>query len=121
MVLVTLVYSPGIGGPFLFDDYRNLSPLGEEGGVSDWPTFRKFVFGNPSGPSGRPVSMLSFLLDAQDWPASSASFKYTNIMIHLLSGLMLCWFASELFQILGITAQRHAWPVGCGAMVVTSV
>ncbi|PCI81896.1 MAG: hypothetical protein COB20_01155 [SAR86 cluster bacterium] len=108
MVLVILVYSPGVSGPFLFDDYKNLDPLGDDGGVSNWPAFRKFVFGNPSGPSGRPVSMLSFLIDAQDWPANTASFKYTNIMIHVLSGLMFCWFASELFQILGITAQRSA-------------
>ena len=52
--------------------------------------------------------MLSFLIDAQDWPANAASFKHTNIMIHVLCGLVLCWLVSELFQILGITAQRSA-------------
>ena len=52
--------------------------------------------------------MLSFLIDAQSWPANIASFKYTNIMIHVLSGLMLCWFVSELMQILGLSAQRSA-------------
>jgi len=105
---VILVYSPGITGPILLDDYSSLTPMGEEGGVSSWSTFNQFVFGNTSGPSGRPVSMLSFLIDAQSWPANIASFKYTNIMIHLLSGLMLCWFVSELMQILGLSAQRGA-------------
>jgi len=52
--------------------------------------------------------MLSFLIDAQSWPANVASFKYTNIMIHVLSGLVLCWFVSELMQILGLSAQRSA-------------
>ncbi|MBL4582421.1 MAG: hypothetical protein JKY29_11430 [Gammaproteobacteria bacterium] len=106
--LVILVYSPGITGPLLFDDYTNLSPVGEDGGVSSWSTFIQFIFGNPSGPSGRPVSMLSFLIDARNWPPNIASFKYTNIMIHVLSGLMLCWFVSELMQILGLSAQRSA-------------
>lgn len=106
--LVVLVYLPGITGPFLFDDYTNLSPIGDDGGVSSWSTFSQFVFGNPSGPTGRPVSMMSFLIDAQNWPPNIASFKYTNIMIHVLSGLMLCWFVNELFQILGLSAQRSA-------------
>lgn len=106
--LVVLVYSPGISGPFLFDDYTNLSPIGDGGGISSWSTFTQFVFGNPSGPTGRPVSMVSFVIDAQSWPPNIASFKYTNIMIHVLSGLMLCWFVNELFQILGLSAQRSA-------------
>jgi protein O-mannosyl-transferase len=108
IALTIAVYSSGISGPLLLDDYRNLSPLGDQGGVSSWSTFRQFVFGNPSGPSGRPVSMLSFLIDTQDWPPNTASLKYTNIMIHLLSGLTLCWFASELFKYLGLTARRSA-------------
>jgi hypothetical protein len=82
--------------------------MGEDGGVSSWSTFRQFVFGNPSGPSGRPVSMLSFLIDARNWPPNIASFKYTNIMIHVLSGLMLCWLVSEMMQILGLSAKRSA-------------
>lgn len=82
--------------------------MGEDGGVSSWSTLQQFVFGNSSGPSGRPVSMASFLIDAQDWPPNIASFKYTNIMIHLLSGLMLCWLVNELMQILGLSAQRSA-------------
>lgn len=106
--VVILIYSPGITGTLLLDDYGSLSPMGEGGGVSNWSTFRQFVFGNSTGPSGRPVSMVSFLIDAQDWPANVAAFKYTNIMIHLLSGLMLCWFVNELMQILGLSAQRSA-------------
>mgnify|MGYP003671000249 CR=1 FL=1 len=95
-------------GPLLFDDYNNLVPLGDDGGVSSWSTFKGFVFGNFSGPTGRPVSMLSFLIDAQDWPPNIAALKYTNILIHVLTGLMLCWLATELFQVLGATRQRSA-------------
>lgn len=106
--VVVLVYSPGISGPFLLDDFTSLMPIGEDGGISSWSTFQQFVFGNSSGPTGRPVSMLSFLIDAQSPVLNTASFKYTNIMIHLLSGLMLCWLVNELLQILGLAAQRSA-------------
>ncbi len=102
------VYWPGVTGPLLFDDYINLSPLGNDGGVSNWSNFKGFVFGNPSGPTGRPVSMLTFLIDAQNWPPNIASFKYTNILIHVLTGNLLCWFAIELFRVLGVAQQRSA-------------
>lgn len=103
-----LVYWPGVTGPLLFDDFINLSPLGDNGGVRNWAAFKDFVFGNPSGPTGRPLSMLSFLIDAQDWPPHIASFKYTNIMIHLLNGLLLCWLSAELFRLLGVEQRRAA-------------
>ena len=52
--------------------------------------------------------MLSFLIDSQSWQLNVASFKYTNIMIHVLNGLMLCWFVCEMLQILGLSVQRSA-------------
>jgi len=106
--VTVLVYLPGLSGPFIFDDYTNLSPLGDDGGVSDWSTLRNFVFGNASGPTGRPISMLSFLIDAQDWPPHIAALKYTNILIHVLTGCLLCWFAFELFQLMGLASERSA-------------
>jgi tetratricopeptide (TPR) repeat protein len=100
------LFMPGIAGPFVLDDFGNLSALGEYGGVVNFDTFRQFVFGNNSGPTGRPVSMLSFLIDARNWPAHPAPFKYTNIMIHLLCGTSLCWLAFLLSERLGL--QRKA-------------
>jgi tetratricopeptide (TPR) repeat protein len=102
------VYYPGLEGPLVLDDFNNLSPLGEFGGVSNLETFQSFVFGNGSGPTGRPVSMLSFLLDAQDWPAETAQFKYTNLMIHLLCGLVFCWLAYLIARSLGADEQSAA-------------
>lgn len=106
--MVLFVYWPGLTGPFVLDDYANLNTLGNNGGVNSLENFISFVFGNTSGPSGRPVSMLSFLIDGQDWPPNIASFKYTNILIHILSGVVLCWLCLTLFQILGLSANRSA-------------
>lgn len=113
--LTAWIYLPGTSGPFILDDFSNLSPLGDYGGITSFDTFRQFVFSNSSGPTGRPVAMMSFLIDAQDWPASIAQFKYTNIMIHLLCGASFCWLAFLLAERLGLS-QRGASQV---ALVVT--
>jgi hypothetical protein len=109
LAFTTWLFLPGTQGPFILDDFSNLSPLGEYGGVANFDTFRHFVFGNISGPTGRPVSMLSFLLDAQDWPAPAEQFKYTNVMIHLLCGLAFCWLAYLLSERMGLSPKGRVW------------
>ncbi|MCH8265293.1 MAG: hypothetical protein IIC10_07825, partial [Proteobacteria bacterium] len=74
LLITTWIYWPGLSGPFLLDDYENLNPLGAGAGVMDLQSMLTFVFGNHSGPSGRPVAMLSFLIDGQNWPPYVASF-----------------------------------------------
>jgi hypothetical protein len=102
LLTVFLVYRPGLSGSFLLDDMVNLQQLGDNGGVDDGQAALNFIFGNRSGPAGRPVSMASFLLDAQDWPASASRFKYTNLMIHLICGLLASWFSLLVFRIAGL-------------------
>lgn len=92
-VLVTVAaifaYWPGLSGPFLLDDFGSVAPLGDYGGVRDWYSFKAFVFGGHAGPTGRPVSLLSFLIDANNWPADAWPFKRTNLVIHLMNGVLL--------------------------------
>ena len=99
------IYQPGISGPLLLDDWANLSVL-ENAPVDDWSGFRSFVFGNASGPTGRPVSMLSFLLDGRSWPIDVASSKQTNILIHLLCALSLLGLAVCVFHSVGVRRPR---------------
>lgn len=81
------LYVPGLAGPFLFDDFPNLEPLGYAGGVTDVQSALRFVFGNSSGPTGRPISMASFLLSDNSWPSNPYYFKQTNLLLHLACGL----------------------------------
>src|SRR3546814_5144176 len=54
------LYSPGLHGPFVFDDWANLPALNGFGdGIHRGLTFWWYVLGNNSGPLGRPLSMLS--------------------------------------------------------------
>lgn len=80
---------PGLSGGFLFDDHVNLPALGEYGGVRDWRTLALYLTSGLGDPIGRPLSLLSFLIDATNWPASPYRFLLTNILLHLLNGMLL--------------------------------
>jgi tetratricopeptide (TPR) repeat protein len=96
--LAAFVYWPGLQGGFLFDDFYNLDKLGQHGGVVDWESLRMFLLSGDSGPAGRPLSLLTFLLDDNDWPSRAPWFKQTNLMIHVLCGLLLCWCTLRLLR-----------------------
>ena len=83
------VYQLGVPGGFLFDDTPNLELLGHHGGVHDIETLRLYLSESTSGPTGRPLAMLSFLIDAQDWPADPEHFKHTSIVLHIINGILL--------------------------------
>lgn len=88
-LLAWLAYAPGLSGGFLFDDLVNLPALGATGPVDDWPTFWRYLTSGTADPTGRPLALLSFLLDARDWPADPAPFLRTNVLLHLLNGALL--------------------------------
>lgn len=110
LLITTYIYWPGIQGGFLFDDYPNLDAMGFLNGVTDWETFRAFVFSGWSGPTGRPISLASFLLDDNTWPSYAPWFKKTNLYIHTLCGLLLCWATLLLARnYKTITEQQAQW------------
>lgn len=96
IALASWAYLPGLHGDFLFDDYINLPALGADGPISHWATFWRYVTSGQADPTGRPLALLSFLLDAHDWPADPHPFKRTNLLLHLLDGALL---ARLLYQL----------------------
>lgn len=101
-----LIYQPGLSGSYLFDDFVNLNALGNMGPVQDWSSFLRYITSGTADPTGRPLTLLSFLLDAQDWPADPSSFKRTNLLLHILNGVLVCWAMVLLGQAIGL-AERH--------------
>jgi len=87
--LTVVAYWPGLNGPFILDDFASIAALGKHGGVVDWQSFKAFVLGGNSGPTGRPISLATFLIDANNWPTDAAPFKRTNLIIHLMIGGLL--------------------------------
>ncbi len=103
------IYSPGLQGGFLFDDYPNLKELGTYGGVTNYETFKNFVLNGISSPIGRPLALASFLLDDNTWPSTAEWFKATNVKIHLLTGLFLAWATLHLMRLFGKEDDTAAW------------
>ncbi|MET4676520.1 tetratricopeptide repeat protein [Luteibacter sp. PvP019] len=88
-LLLAACYLPGLQGNFLFDDGANLPALGAYGPVDNGTTFLRYITSGHADPIGRPLSMLSFLVDARDWPADPYAFKRTNLIIHGVNAILL--------------------------------
>src|SRR5579885_1206362 len=115
VLLCARLYWPGLGGPLIFDDFPQLSPLLvlDPGPQLDW---RGYVTSN-SGLLGRPVAMASFLMNALGSGPDISAWKYTNVMIHLLTGLVLIWLSACLFAARQRGAMRPL-PAWTPALVV---
>lgn len=83
LLLVFVLYWPGIqSGGFYLDDHGNLSVLGQLGGVDSWESLSAYLHSGVSGVTGRPLSLLSFLVDGRDWPTDAQPFLRTNPLSH---------------------------------------
>ena len=105
----SLIYLPGVSGPFLLDDMQNIvknnyvhiSKLDGESLITA-------AFSTQSGPLHRPVSMLTFALNyfAIDGADDPTTFKATNIAIHSLNGLLVYWLCYLIFVRLATIDRR---------------
>ncbi len=109
LIVGWLAYWPGRTGPFLFDDFSNLAPLGDYGQIDTWWKAVAFLTSGFAGPTGRPLALATFLLDARNWPAAPEAFKLTNVAIHLLNGALLAGLCAALARALGLARRPAAW------------
>jgi protein O-mannosyl-transferase len=84
--IIFLSYTPGLTGTFLFDDHPNLHGLDQLRTFSD---VIHWVFAGTSGPTGRPMSLATFLLEQHHWPTAAQPFLRTNILLHLVNTLLV--------------------------------
>lgn len=108
LILCGLLYWPGLHGQLVVDDLPNLKPFGDLGrGLISW---QDVVTDNPSGPLGRPVAMLSFVMDFYLGDGRVFQFKLTNLIIHLLCGFMVFLLARGLFARHGtMQPEARSW------------
>jgi hypothetical protein len=114
LLLAWFVYRPGLHGDFLFDDYANLPALGAYGPVDNAATFWRYITSGSADPTGRPLALLSFLLDARNWPAEPYPFKRTSVLLHLLNGCLLYVLLLQLGKYVGTSdsTRRSAAVLG---------
>ncbi len=101
LVLPTLIYSPGLHGSFLLDDYANIVQ-NEAVHVKDlsFATLHGAATSLISGILGRPVAAISFAFNyyLADDTNNPYGFKLFNVAIHTINGLLIFWFVRLLLQ-----------------------
>ncbi|KZC38824.1 MULTISPECIES: tetratricopeptide repeat protein [Rhodanobacter] len=107
LILTGLAYWHGLFGDFLFDDFTNLPALGASGPIDNWPAFWRYITSGTADPTGRPLTLLTFLLDAHDWPADPFPFKRGNLILHLLNGVLLYALLARLGRLLRHDDRRR--------------
>lgn len=94
--VTVICYWPSLNGPFMFDDVPNLELLGDRGGLNSVDTYVEFISSAKAGPLGRPLSLVSFTLNGQNWPTDARPFRVTNLIIHLVNGLLVFLLARSI-------------------------
>ena len=98
-ILAFLVYMPGLTGDFALDDYTNIVQNAALHVQSlSWDELSRAAFSFQAGPTMRPVSMLSFALNAYFFGPYAESFKVINLVIHLVNGLLVFILLLQLLQ-----------------------
>ena len=100
-IAVTYVYTPGLRGPFVFDDIPNITqnPAIQISSLSPSSLYAAAV-SSPSSALGRPLATLSFAINyliAGD-PTNTFAFKFVNLAIHLINTVLVYWFVLLLLR-----------------------
>ncbi len=90
LILVTAVYSAGLGGGWLFDDYPNIvNNHGVQPAEATVSSLVRAALSSPSSEFKRPLASLSFAANYLASGLDPFGWKLTNLAIHLLNGLLV--------------------------------
>src|SRR6476646_8975907 len=93
-----IAYLPGLSGDFALHYYTNVkdNPAIAIQDLS-WDSLSHAAFSFQAGPAMRPLSMVSFALNAYfTGPDDAGAFKITNLAVHLFNGLLVFWLLFQL-------------------------
>lgn len=90
-LITLLLYWAGLSGVFVLDDTPNLNVINLLPANPQWQDLWFAASTGTAGVLGRPLALLSFLLQYQAWP-DPFQFKLVNLLLHLVNGALLAWF-----------------------------
>jgi len=112
LLLTAVIYWQGLDGPFLLDDYLNI----DQSHVDSFSREEIYyaITHNESGLLGRPVSVLSLVLTGIVHGPDPWGYKYHNLLIHLLNGLLIFWLLVKLLPRLspGTSVEKNLLVAG---------
>jgi hypothetical protein len=97
ILLVGMVYLPGLSGEFIFDDINNIvenSRLHVE--TLTLEGIRQATFSGIASSIGRPLSQLSFWVNYYFTGLDPFYFKLINLIIHILNGILLFYLTLQI-------------------------
>lgn len=107
-VVAVAAYWPGLHGGFFFDDKSSiLQAEGVRLEILSVESLRQAMASGYSGPSGRPISQLSFALNHYFSGFDPLYFKATNLAIHAASSLLAFFLALRLLAAVLPHARRR--------------
>lgn len=100
IALTALVYIPGLGGGFIFDDYPNIvtNPLVHAESLT-WDSLSKAAHAYNPGVYGRPLATVSFAVDYFLGGKDAWQFKLTSVLVHLINALLVFWLLRRLLPL----------------------
>ena len=105
ILLIILLFLPGLQSSFFLDDYHVLSPLAN----IETEGYLHYIFGGLAGPTGRPLAMLSFALQHSSWSEGPFAFKLFNLILHLANGILLFFITRYLLDRLQLEEKAKYW------------
>jgi protein O-mannosyl-transferase len=114
LLLTAVVYWSGLRGAFALDDGVNI--IYPYAYVQDptWEAVSYVVTHNGSGVLGRSVSVISFILTGLQYGLDPWGYKYHNLLLHLLNGVLLFYLLQQILPLLDrrLEQKRALWIAG---------
>lgn len=118
LLFTAVLYLPGLRGGYEFDDFPNIvDNAALHVTTLDAAAWQEAMWASPSSDLQRPLASLSFALNHYISGLSPAPMKATNLLLHLLNGLLLFlllrrlahWHASRSSAIPNMSSGRSDW------------
>lgn len=111
-LFVALVYWPGRGGGYVFDDFPNIvDNVALHVTTLDWHAWVAALFSSEAGTLQRPLAMLSFAINHYFTGLDPMPMKLTNIAIHALNACLVLGLVRRLLALAlpQADATRREW------------
>jgi len=106
--ITAAVYWPGMYGGFLFDDYPNIvDNPGVQPSTASLSSLTRAALSSPASDFKRPLASLSFAANYLATGLDPFWMKLTNLIIHLLNGLLVFFLAKALLMTEGLYGIRQ--------------
>ena len=116
-LIPSIIYSGNLNSGFILDDWPNLEPLNTLPENATYLDYIQFLANNTSGQLGRPISLLSFALQSENWPKNPFAFKAINLILHIINGALVTWVCALILKQCDKTFSDQRWlPVMVGGL-----